>query len=270
MPNVRIGDDNVTLSYRESGSGTPLVLLHGFPFSAALWRPQMEALATRCRAIAPDFRGFGGSEVTAGPYRMEQLAEDTVGLLDALGLEQPVTVCGLSMGGYVAFALYRRHPDRVRALILADTRAEPDTEEGRSRRDRTAEMALNEGAAVVAEEMLPRLLAASTLQSRPSVVKELQGIMESADPRAMAAALKGMSLREDARPLLGRISVPTLVIVGREDAIAPPQTARAMADRIADARVEIIDDAAHVSNLEAPERFNAVVTGFLDTIVEGG
>lgn len=269
MPKVRIGDDDVALNYREAGSGTPLVLLHGFPFSSALWRPQLEVLATRCRVIAPDFRGFGESEVTAGPYTMERLADDTIRLLDALGVERAV-ICGLSMGGYVAFALYRHHPERVRALILADTRAEPDTEEGRANRDRMAELALNEGAAALAKEMLPHLLSESTRRSRAPAVSELRRIMESADPRALAAALKGMAVREDARPVLERISVPTLVIVGREDEVTPPAAARALGDRIADARVEIIDDAGHVSNLEAPERFNTAVAGFLDSIGERG
>lgn len=254
--------DGTALHYRESGSGAPLVLLHGFPFSSALWRPQLAELRDSFRVIAPDLPGFGGSPLPAGSYTMARLADDVAGLLDRLELEA-VALGGLSMGGYVAFEFYRRHRERLLALILADTRAEPDTPDAKEDRARAAERARAEGTAGILREMIPKLLAEKTRRERPDIVAELQEIMSEAMPEAVAAALEAMAAREDARPLLPELEAPTLVVVGGEDAITPPAAARAMADPIPNVRVEIIEDAGHVSSLEAPDRFSRVVRDFL-------
>ncbi len=261
MPSIRVGE--IELSYRDEGDGPPVVLLHGFPFSSRLWAPQIEGLRSGHRVIAPDLRGFGRSPVVPGPYRMETLADDVAGLMDALGLAR-AAVAGLSMGGYVAFELYRRHPGRVARLMLADTRAEPDDEEGRARRARMAERARAEGTGAIVDGMIPKLVAPATLEERPEIVRELRAIMEEVDPEAVAAALEGMAERADSRPLLAEISVPVLVIVGAEDAITPPAVARAMVEAIPDARLEVVASAGHVSNLERPEAFNAAILDVLE------
>lgn len=264
MPKVEIHGQS-SLAYRERGDGPPVVLVHGFPFSSALWEPQLVGLSDRFRVIAPDLRGFGESDLADGPYGMDVHADDLAALLDALGLER-VVLGGLSMGGYVAFEFVRRHRDRLRGLILADTRAEPDTAEGRANRRRMARTALEEGTDPVIEPMVPKLLSPETREARPEVEERLLEIMRSARPEAIAAALEGMAGRADSRDLLPRIEVPTLVIGGADDAITPAADLRAMAEAIPDVRLELLAGAGHVSNLEAPERFNAAVRDFLDEV----
>lgn len=260
MPTVRLGD--FTCGYDDRGAGPAVVWLHGFPFHRGMWAPQLDALSRDHRILAPDLRGFGESDRTSGPYTMERYADDVAALLDALALPLAV-VGGLSMGGYVALALVRRHRDRVRGLLLVDTRAEADTPEARERRRTTAHRARQEGVSVLIDELLPRLVSDETRRERPEVVSRLRQIMESAHPESVAAALAGMALRPDARDLLPRVRVPALVLVGEHDALTPPEVAQAMCDAIPGARRVVICGAGHVSNLERPDAFNAAVHPFL-------
>ena len=169
----------VALAHRESGSGIPLVLLHAFPLSSAMWLEQREILGARCRVITPDQRGFGGSPLGDDPPSLDACAEDLLALLDGLGLER-IVLGGLSMGGYVAMALLRRAPERVAALVLADTKADADTPEAREVRLRTAETVESEGTAQLAEQMLPALLGATTLERRPGVAGRVRGLVAAA------------------------------------------------------------------------------------------
>jgi pimeloyl-ACP methyl ester carboxylesterase len=239
-----------------------VVLLHGFPFNRSLWREQVAALSQNYRVVTPDLRGFGESSVVDEPATMELLAQDVAALLDELGLGR-VALGGLSMGGYVALSFYRQFPRRVRALILADTRPQADTEEARANRETLAQRALAEGMQPVVDAMLPKLLAPATQQERPETVARLREMMLATPPAGAAAALRGMALRRDQTDLLPNIIAPTLIIVGSEDAITPPSDAELMHREIRGARLERIEGAAHCSNLEDPQAFNTSLLKFL-------
>ena len=261
---VQNDDQTVGLAYDDVGSGLPIVLLHGFPFNRSLWRGQLKALSDKHRVIAPDLRGHGESEVTVGTVTMEMMAQDVATLLDYLQIDA-VTLGGLSMGGYVALAFTRLFPDRVSALILADTRAQADTEEAKQNRKVQAEKALAEGMKPIADGMLPKLVTPDTLANRPEVVAHVQEMMMTTPPQGAAAALLGMAERQDHREFLSQIKVPTLVVVGREDPITPLADSELMHKKIAGSHLKVIDRAAHVSNLEQPTKFNNALLAFLGT-----
>lgn len=268
MPVISVDEGRQDIHYHDSGGGgVPLVLIHGFPFNADSWRPQREALADR-RLIVPDLRGFGDTPLSARPYTLVRLADDLVELLDALSIPR-AAVGGLSMGGYITFEVWRRHPDRVAALVLADTQPDPDSDEARLNRARLASVAREEGSAAVAAGLLPRLLAPATRQRRPELERDLREMMEAAPAEAVAAALMAMAARDDSVPVLASIDVPTLVIVGSEDAITPPAETQEWVVRIPTAQLSVIAGAAHVSNLERPETFNALLDEFLDGLSAG-
>jgi pimeloyl-ACP methyl ester carboxylesterase len=251
--------------YSDSGSGLPVLLVHGFPHSRELWTPLVRALGQHSdgpplRAIAPDLRGFGATPA-APPLTLDQHADDLVALLDHLGIARAV-VCGLSMGGYVALALWRRHPARVRALVLADTRATADDAAQRARRDVLAEVARREGSAAVAESQLPGALGRSTRTTAPARVEAFRALMAGASVDGIVGALAAMRDRPDATPTLAGITVPTLVVVGAEDVLTPPKDARALAGAIPGARLVEIPAAGHVSAWEQPARFAEALEAF--------
>jgi len=252
----------VELAWEEAGQGLPVVLLHAFPLNRTMWTPQVKELAARYRVITPDFRGHGESGAVDEDSTMERLAEDVRGLLDALGLER-VALGGLSMGGYAAFAFLRKHAARVSALILADTRAGADSEEGRQARHENAALAEKEGSGAITERLLPKLLGASTHARRPEVAQAVREMILSTPPAGMAAALRGMAARPDSTPLLATISVPTLILVGEEDVLTPPAESEALAKAIPGAQLVKIAKAGHLSNFEQPAAFNQALQGFL-------
>jgi len=198
----------IRLAYVDEGSGTPVVLVHGFPLDHAMWDAQVDALKGQCRVIVPDLRGFGQSDVTEGTVTMEQFADDVAGLLDALGVREPVVLAGLSMGGYVAFQFFRRHRGRLRALVLCDTRAGADTPQAAAARRETAEKVLGEGPGSLVENMPAKLFAAATLKDRPGVAESLVRVIASTDPRAIAAASLGMAERSDVTAMLPEVDCP--------------------------------------------------------------
>lgn len=262
---MRIEINGMYQGYEEWGSGLPLVLLHAFPCNRSMWMPQISALTQtrQLRVITPDFRSFGESEICEGPCLMETLADDIAALLNALQIE----ICalgGISMGGYVAFAFYRKYGARLRALILADTRPQADTDEGRAAREELAQLAEREGSRAVVERQLPRLLTAATLQDPTGTTARLRAMMEAATPTGIANALRGMALRPDSTDLLSQITCPTLIITGEEDTIIPLADAQLMAERISNAQIFTIPRAAHLSNLEQPEAFNQRLVAFLE------
>ena len=220
MPTATI--NGMQMAYHDEGRGRPLLLVHAFPLNSAMWRRQIDALAPRYRVIAPDLRGFGASAPGTGAGSLDQHADDLAALLDHLGLER-AAVAGLSMGGYISFALWRRHRGRVAALILADTRAGADSEEGRQGREQNARLAEERGPGALAEQMLPKLLSGN---APAALHDELRHIIEGNDRAGIAAALRAMAARPDSTALLPSIDVPTLVIVGTEDALTPPSEAR--------------------------------------------
>lgn len=247
--------NDIRMAYRDEGGGEPLLLVHAFPLNSAMWERQIAALAGARRVIAPDLRGFGATELGDAEVGMDQYADDLAALLDQLGLER-VALAGLSMGGYISFAFLRRHRDRVAGLVLADTRAQPDTEEGRQGRYKNAQLAEEQGPGAIADQLLPKLLAPSAPQA---LRDELRGIIEANDGRAIAAALRAMAARPDSTPLLSTIAVPTVIVVGAEDTLTPPEDSRRMRDAISGSRLTEIRGAGHMSNMEKPDAFNAAV-----------
>ena len=256
--------DGATLSWREVGEGSDVVvLLHGFPFNSGIWRPQLDAPPSGWRLIAPDLRGFGGSgPVQDNRLSMDLFAQDTIGLIRHLGLRRAV-IGGLSMGGYVVFALLRAAPELARGLILSDTRAGADSAEGKQGRLKNAKHVQANGTAALIDAMVPRLLHERTRAELPHIEQELRRVMGEASPAATAAALLGMADRPDSTPQLRSINVPTQVVVGASDEITPPGDARLLARAIPGAQIEIIPNAGHLPNLEQPAAFNQVLTAFL-------
>jgi pimeloyl-ACP methyl ester carboxylesterase len=258
----RIKTNGVETVFEDEGNGPAIVFLHGFPFDRTMWRDQVEVLRGTYRVIAPDLRGLGETRSAAEVATMDQMARDVAALLDQLEIDRAV-VCGLSMGGYVAFDFQHSFPDRVRALVLAGTRAPADSEQEKQNRERQAARMLAEGMKGIAEETLPKLLAPETLARQPEVVKRVREMIESSDAHGAAAAQRGMAVRRDYSDDLAQINVPALIIVGREDSIRPVSDAEFMHRQLRDSRLEIIDKASHVSNLEQPEVFNRALGAFL-------
>ena len=256
--------DDVQIAYDDVGSGLPLVLLHPFPLDRGYWAPQLGSLVSRCRCITPDARGFGETPA-APPYAMDRYADDVVCLLDTLAIDRAV-IGGLSMGGYIALAVWRRHPARVRALILADTRAGADTEEGRAKRRALIDVARAQGTGAVADAQLPGLLGKRTREKHPAVGEALRRMIERASVGGITGALEAMMARPDSTPLLPTITVPTLIVAGDDDVLTPPKEARAMHDAIPRSRIEIIAGAGHASSFERAAAFNHVVGEFLDSL----
>jgi len=251
------------VGYDDVGVGTPVLLLHGFPFDRSMWREQAEALGGLCRVIAPDLRGFGESGDAEGAATMEEMARDVASLLDYLRVDRAV-VGGLSMGGYVTLAFCRLFPERVSALVLADTRPQPDDEDGKRTREETARRALLEGMEPIFSAMLPKLLTRASVDGDPSLVERVRAMVLNTRPASAASALRGMALRRDQRDLLPLISVPTLIIVGAEDCLTPPSEAELMRRNINGARLRVIEGAAHLSNLERAAEFNSTLSAFLE------
>lgn len=253
----------VEMAYEEtSGAGATLVLLHGFPFDRSMWREQLDELGDEFRVVAPDLRGLGETRLGEGEASIEGMAEDVFALFDELKLER-VILCGLSMGGYVAFEFMRKFPERVRALVLADTRPQADTEEGRRAREESAQRALKEGVTSIVDSMLPKLLSAATLERRGDVLERVRAMMLDTPPAGAAAALRAMGARRDQSSFLSSIHVPTLIIVGSEDAITPPADAEAMRAKIEGSQLLVIEGAGHLSNVERPEEFNRALSEFV-------
>jgi pimeloyl-ACP methyl ester carboxylesterase len=251
------------LKVLDRGAGSPVLLVHGFPLDHTMWRHQIESLSSTHRVIAPDLRGFGGSTATPGAVTMERFADDLNDALTSLGVDEPVTLCGLSMGGYVAWQFWKKHRSRLRRLVLCDTRAQPDTAEAAKNRLAMAERVLAEGPSVAAEAMLPKLFAAKSQQRIPEVIEAQRRVMLAATPEGIAAALRGMAERPDARPWLPRVDVPTLVVVGSEDPISPPAEMREIAAAISGAQFVEVASAGHMAPLEQPEAVNAALRRFL-------
>lgn len=256
--------NGVELAYEDHGMGLPVIFLHAFPLNRRMWTGQIAALlgAARFRLIAPDWRGFGESNIGKEVSTMELLADDLVGLMDILGIQRAV-LCGLSMGGYIALAFLRKYPQRFAGLVLADTQAGVDTPEAQEKREQVALQALSEGSGVIAEQQIPRLLTAETRRQRPEIEARVRQLAAAATPAGIAAAARGMGQRRDASDLLASITCPTLVIVGEHDIITPVEVMRDLATHISQSQLSIIPAAGHLANLEQPEAFNHVLQAFL-------
>ncbi len=252
--------NGVTLAYAQVGSGPPAVLLHGFPLDHRLWLLQLAELGELRRCMAVDLRGFGASGPAAqASLPMELHADDVAALLTRLDAA-PADVVGLSMGGYVALALWERHPQVVRSLALLDTRAAADTDQGRAARHELARQTTLSGRSFLVDRMMGTLLSPGAgVEARA----RLRTMMEATPYETIVAGLAGMAARPDRSHLLASITVPTLVLVGEEDAVNPPAEARAMADAIPGAELVVVPGVGHLPPLEAPAATNTALARFL-------
>ena len=243
------------------GRGT-VVFLHAFPLNAKMWDTQLTAVADRgWRAIAPHFPGFGGS--AAGARTVDDYAGSVIDLLDVLHVQEAV-VLGCSMGGYVGLAVMRLAARYVHALVLVDTRSQPDTPEGIEGRKRMIQLVREKGVAAIADEMVPRLVGATSHRDRPGVVAQVRALALEATVEGVVGGLETMKSRPDSTPLLAQVHVPALVIVGEEDVITPPALSEDMHRAIAGSDLVIVPGSGHLPNLETPAAFNDALARFLD------
>ncbi|MER5306826.1 alpha/beta hydrolase [Streptomyces sp. NPDC002773] len=250
--------------YEDRGAGPALLLVHGHPFDHTMWQPQIERFSRTHRVITPDLRGYGATPLGAHPHSTDLgvFAEDLVALLDDLGIDDCV-LAGLSMGGQIAMELYRRHPGRIRGLVLADTFPAAETDEGKAARNAMADRLLREGMRGYADEVLDRMVAPYNTHAAPHVHR----MMCATDPVAAAAALRGRAERPDYRETLTAVPFPALVVVGRDDTYTPVADAEDMCALLPHATLAVIERAAHLPNLERPEEFDAVLADYLRSLV---
>jgi pimeloyl-ACP methyl ester carboxylesterase len=258
----RVGIGGCEIAVEDHGSGVPVVLLHGFPLSMAMWDPIRPGLAEAARVITPDLRGFGASDKPTGDYSMTALAEDITRLCDALGLEK-IVLGGHSMGGYVALRFAAAHRDRLAGLILVDSRAEADPPEGRARREAAIARIEREGGAGFLDDFVPNLIGETTRARAPRFLAELRAIAAGVPDHVLVGCLRGMRDRLDSTDLLRSLDVPALVVVGAEDAITPPSNARTVAERLPRATVVEVPGAGHTPPVERPLPTTEALVGFM-------
>ncbi len=248
-----------TLGYQSRGEGDLALFVHGFPLDHRLWLDQIDALSDLRHCVAPDLRGSGSSDpIVSLVLAMEQLADDMAELIEALG-HASADVVSLSMGGYAALALWERHPERVRSLVLMDTRSGADSEAARAGRRETAERVADEGAAFLVGNLQKALLGPNAgLAARV----RLRGMIEATGPETIVASLEGMARRADRTDTLSTISVPTLVVVGENDGLTPPDVAEHMAGLIPHADVVVIPGAGHLPPIESPDAVSDALRAF--------
>ena len=262
MPNLgRLRYLEATPPPGDRSRGT-LLLLHAFPLNARMWEGQLGLSASGWRVIAPQLRGFDAGAGDPPATSVDDYAGDIIDLLDGLHVKQAV-IGGLSMGGYVAFALLRLASRYVQGLILADTRSQADTPEGIAGRTHLLQLVQEKGPSAVADEMIPKLLGETTRQRRPAVVEAVRSLALASSSDAIAGAIRALMTRPDSTPLLTSIHVPTLVVVGDEDGLTPPAASEEMHRAIGGSELVRIPQAGHLSNLEQPELFTAAVAAFL-------
>jgi len=247
----------------EAGAGWPVLLLHAFPLMADMWRPQLERVAQGWRYLAPDLRGFGGSPSGSLRPTIDDYAADIEAVLDALEIET-AAIGGLSMGGYITFALYRRAPDRFTSILLADTKSEADTPEGRDNRRAMSALVNAEGVGAVADKMLPRLLSAN---ADPEAVAMTRRLIEQNTVEGIDYAIHAMIGRPDSTPDLSQMALPILLIVGQEDVLTPPGDSERIQRATGRSQLVVLPGVGHLSNLEAPEAFSIALGSFLSSSI---
>lgn len=254
----------VTVGYSDQGNGTPLVFIHAFPLSKTMWQPQVDALKDTYRVITIDLGGHGESDIVPWKDSLDDYARDVIRLLDHLGIAHAVFV-GLSMGGYTLFAIYRHYADRVKAMVLADTRAQADSEEGKAGRASMAQVAFSDGTPAIADLMLPKLLSPSTIERHFEMVEQVRQMILHTSTGGIIVDLAAMAARPDSTDLLSTITCPTLIIVGENDVATPVSESQYMANRITGSILVTIPEAGHLSNFEQPAAFNRALRSFLTT-----
>lgn len=254
--------NDITLAFNDHGTGLPIIFLHAFPLNRTMWAQQEEALSSRFRVITIDLRGHGESDAPLWHYSLDRAADDVRGVLDYLSIPQAIFV-GLSMGGYILFAFYRKYAERIKGLVLANTKAQADTDEAARARFEMAQIAYTQGVRAIADIMIPKLLSPATIRTRPELVQRVRSMIEGNQISGIAGDLMAMAERHDSVLLLKQMTCPVQIIVGELDLPTPPSDAKLMAERIPNAHLVIIPDAAHLSNLEQPDLFNEAVGSFV-------
>lgn len=253
------------IGYDDLGHGETIVLIHGHPFNRSMWSAQVKMLRKTHRVIAPDLRGYGESTITIGKVKLEDHAADIRDLLDFLGVDE-IVLGGLSMGGQIVMEFYRQFPERINALILADTFAQLDTPQVRENRIKMADQLSREGMKDYAVEVLPKMITPANIKSQPKLAAEILKMMQSTAPEGAAASLRGRAERRDYLQLLPEIAVPTLIVVGKEDEFTPVRDAELMGSLIPTSRLEVIEGAGHMPNMECHLEFNTVLSHWLEFI----
>lgn len=256
--------NGITISYHDEGEGVPVVLIHGHPFDGTMWGPQMGILGqSGYRVVVPDLRGYGRTTVVPGATAIDVFAADIVALLDYLELDR-VVLAGLSMGGQIVMEFARLFPRRTMGLVLADTTAKAETSGSRRDRYEMADRLVAEGMGRYSVEVLPMMLSANTIASRPAIAEHVLSMMGGTPPDGAAAALRGRAERPDYTETLSSLDVPVLILVGSEDEFTPIDDSQLMHELIEDSELVTIDGVAHLPNLEREDEFNRALVRFLD------
>jgi 3-oxoadipate enol-lactonase len=254
------------LAFTDQGAGQPVVLLHAFPLSRQMWKDAAQAWSPRFRIIAPDLPGFGDSPSTAANFTMENCASEVSHFLRDRNIKEKIVLVGLSMGGYIAFEFIRQFPEKISRLVLAATQPLPDTETAAKGRRETAEFVLQKGTQALSERLVPKLLGATTLATKPEVTQRVQDLMVSNSPEGIAKACLGLALRRDSTPVLRSIQIPTLIVAGSEDALIPEGRAVEMKQQVKKSELEVFPACGHLVNLEQPQAFQKRVLDFLEIL----
>ena len=259
---VTIQGTGIEYSVEGPRTGIPVIFIHGFPFDRSIWKGQVDLLKNQFYTVTYDIRGYGGSDAGDGQYTIELFVDDLIALLDHLKISRGVLV-GLSMGGYISLRAAERNPERVRGLVLCDTRSEADSNEGKIRRADQARIVQREGTRDFARSFVAGLFDETSFAEKPEIVESIRMLIERTSPRSIVGTLIALGGRTDTTPALYNIRVPTLVLVGRHDTLTPVSASTAMKEKIPGAEMHIIPHAGHLSNLENPEEFNEHLLNFL-------
>ncbi len=249
----------VNLAYEEHGTGTPVILAHGFPFNRSIWYPIVPSLKQKARLILPDLRGHGQSPVPEGVYSMRLMAEDLRALMDSLQIEKAV-LAGHSMGGYVSLAFAKAYPQRVAGMALVATQAAADSPERRAGRQHMIEEMRRKGIKAVADGMAPALTC------QPELVESLRKMIMLMNPKGATSSLKGMAERPNAQEWLSAITVPSVVIAGVEDKIIPLERPKVMTQLLGRAWLVEVNGAGHMPMMEQPEAVSTAILQLINTL----
>lgn len=262
--NIKITANNITVNYTDEGpeNAPVIIFIHGFPFSKEMWNKQMEALREKFRVISYDIRGHGNSWSGTDDFSIELFVKDLLALMDALEIEK-VSLCGLSMGGYISLKAMENHPYRFDKLILCDTSCKADSPEAKEKRIKAIDGILENGVEQFAADSLKNFFAQESFITKKEVIEEVREIMVSTSEKSIIKTLIALSKRKETCSTLWKIKVPVLILVGEEDTITPPEAAQFMNEEINGSEMSVIEKAGHLSNLENPEQFNEQLIKFL-------
>src|SRR5271165_213815 len=261
----RLRSDDAEIAYRTDGSGPPVVLLHPFPCHHEFWNPIAPALVSRYRLILPDLRGHGDSEIGEGPAVMAKHAQDLARVMDAAGVGK-ATIVGCSIGGYIVFEFWRRFRERVSALVICDSRPQPDTAEARANRLKAASDVLEQGAEPFFESMIPKLMGRTTVSTRPDLVDSARRMMRKMSAEDVSLVQRGMAERPDSVADLKTINVPTLIVMGEEDVLSTAADGELMRQNILGSQLKLVPKAGHYAPWEQPEAVGKILRQFLDDV----